>query len=529
MKKVIVVGAGPGGLATSMLLAKAGVDVTILEKQGFVGGRTSTHGDGGYKFDLGPTFFLYPQVLNSIFKSVGRDLETEVEMKRLDPQYQLLFGGGGSIRATPNIEDMVKQVAKISPTDAAQFPRFINENRDKLKQFKFCLEEPFHGLKDILRWPVIRLFPTLRPWLSLDQELSRYFTDPRIRLAFSFQSKYLGMSPFQCPSLFSILSFLEYEHGVWHPMGGCGAVSQAMARVAKEMGVNIQLNQSVERIEFSGKKAKGVVVDGKEISADAVVVNGDFSKVVPQLIPNEKRGRWTDSKIEKSKFSCSTFMMYLGVDRELPDLAHHTIFMSKDYQRNLKDIENDHVLTEDPSFYIHNPCVTDPSMAPPGHSSLYVLVPVSHQHKNIDWAKETASFRARTLAQIKKVCGINLEGSIRYERMVTPNDWEHQYSIHKGATFSMAHNLGQMLHLRPQNRFASVEGVYLTGGGTHPGSGLPVIYESARISSRLLLQDLGLPWDHCRAPGPAEDLSFAGQKDNGSTKPSNRKMATSGI
>lgn len=535
MKKVIVVGAGPGGLATSMLLAKAGVKVTILEKQGFVGGRTSTHGEGGYKFDLGPTFFLYPQVLKSIFKAVGRNLETEVEMKRLDPQYQLLFGDGGSIRATPNIEEMVRQVAKISPTDAAQFPRFLTENRDKLKQFKFCLEEPFRGLKDILRWPVMRLLPTLRPWLSLDQELARYFTDPRIRLAFSFQSKYLGMSPFQCPSLFSILSFLEYEHGVWHPMGGCGSVSQAMARVATDMGVDIRLNQTVERISFSGKKATGVVVDGKELKADAVVVNGDFSKVVPQLIPNEKRGRWTDTKIEKSKFSCSTFMMYLGVDREFPELAHHTIFMSKDYQRNLKDIENDHVLTEDPSFYIHNPCVTDPSMAPRGHSSLYVLVPVSHQHKNINWATETPAFRARTLDQIKKVFGIDLEGSIRHERLVTPNDWEHQYSIYRGATFSMAHNLGQMLHLRPQNRFASVDGVYLTGGGTHPGSGLPVIYESARISSRMLLQDLGLPWNHCRVPGPEEDLLQSSGMEQASgmeqdhSQSNNRKMATSGI
>lgn len=517
MKKVVIVGAGPGGLASAMLLAKAGLEVTVLEKQGYVGGRTTTHGDSSYKFDLGPTFFLYPRVLKSIFRAVDRDFDAEVPMKLLDPQYHLLFGGECGILATPDVEEMQKQIAAINPNDAKEFPRFLTENRAKLAAFRPCLENPFAGIKDILTWKMMKLLPKLRPWLSLDQELARYFGDPRIRLAFSFQSKYLGMSPFQCPSLFSILSFLEYEHGVWHPMGGCGAVSRAMARVATDLGANIHLNHPVERIEVKGRRAVGVHAGGRYHPADAVVVNGDFSKCIPQLVDNKLRKKWSDKTIASKRFSCSTFMLYLGVEGTFPNLQHHTIYMAKDYKRNLRDIETDHVLSEDPSFYIQNPSITDPSLAPPGHSALYVLVPVSHQHANIDWNQEKTGFRAKTLEQLRKALGVDLTDKIRYEKMITPDDWESQHTVYRGATFSMAHNLTQMLFKRPQNRYEDLDAVYLTGGGTHPGSGLPVIYESARISSRLLLQDLGLPWEHCDVsreddvPRSAARIRFANQ------------------
>ena len=182
-------------------------------------------GGGGFRFDLGPTFFLYPRVLESIFAAVGRKLHDEVELVRLDPQYQLIFGAGGELKATPDIARMEEAIAALSPHDAGQFPRFLAENRVKMDRFRPILESPFHGWRDLLVARMLKMLPNLRPWLSLDGELRRYFHDPRVRLAMTFQSKYLGMSPFQCPSLFSILSFLEYEYGVFHPIGGCGAVT----------------------------------------------------------------------------------------------------------------------------------------------------------------------------------------------------------------------------------------------------------------------------------------------------------------
>ncbi len=499
MARVVVVGAGPGGLATAMLLARAGLDVTVLERQPHVGGRTSSHGGSGFTFDLGPTFFLYPRVISEIFRACGRDLSTEVDMRRLDPQYHLVFGGGGSMKATPDVPRMIEEIRRVSPADAGAFQRFLDDNRHKMECFRPVLEKSFQSIRDVLTWPMMRLLPMLRPWLSLEQELGRYFTDPRVRLAFSFQSKYLGMSPFNCPSLFSILSFLEYEHGVFHPMGGCGAVSTAMAKAAREMGVDIRLGEEVDKLEFKGRKIIAAHTRGGRHECDRMVVNADFAHAMTKLVPDHLRSNWNDQKIKTRRYSCSTFMLYLGVEWNFPDIEHHTMYMSKDYEGNLRDIETTHTLSNDPSFYLHNPSRIDPSLAPPGHSSLYVLVPVTHQHDNVDWSVEGPRYREKVLDQIRTLGLPDLRPLIRHERMITPADWENEQFIYRGATFNLAHNLGQMLHLRPRNRFDDLQGVYLTGGGTHPGSGLPVIYESARISSRLLLQDLGLPYDHCVA------------------------------
>lgn len=491
-RRVVVVGAGPGGLASALLLADAGLDVHVVDRLPRVGGRCSAIEAQGFRFDLGPTFFLYPHVLERIFNTIGRDLHAEIPMVRLDPQYRIAFGTGGQLDCTPNLERMKAEIAKICPGDANNLERFLNENRTKLDGFRPILERPFHGWRDLLSWDLVKLLPMLRPWRSVDSELRRYFTDDRIRLAFSFQSKYLGMSPFNCPSLFSILSFLEYEFGVWHPIGGCSAVSDTMARIAREMGVNFSLGSEVREVLFEGRRAVGVRTDDGEFRADAVVINADFAHAMRNLVPDHLRKRWTNKKIESKKFSCSTFMMYLGIDGACEDLPHHTVFTSADYAGNLKDIEERHVLSEDPSIYVQNACITDPSLAPKGMSTLYILAPVSNRHPNIDWKTEAARFREIVLKRVAKLGVRDLERRIRFEKIVTPADWEHRYAVHRGATFNLAHTLRQMLHLRPRNRFEDVNGMYLVGGGTHPGSGLPVIYESARISSRLLIDDLGV-------------------------------------
>jgi len=498
---VVIVGAGPGGLASAILLASAGLRVTLLERMERVGGRTSALTGGGFRFDTGPTFFLYPRVLEEIFAAAGHDLRDEVDLVRLDPQYRLMFGGGGQIDATPDLDEMQRQVATIAPRDAASVGRFLADNRHKLEAFRPILESPFLGWRDTLSTKLLALLPTVRPWLSLDRELKRYFADPRVRLAFSFQSKYLGMSPFRCPSLFSILSFLEYEYGVYHPIGGCAAVMEAMARVARDLGVDIRLDEPVTGFELDGRRVTAARTARGRYPAAATVINADFARAMERLVPDGLRRRWSDRKLEKKSYSCSTFMMYLGIEGQYDDVPHHNIYISDDYERNLDDIEKRHVLSDDPSFYVQNASVTDPTLAPRGHSTLYVLHPVTHQHPNVDWRRERESYRAKTLAHLERVGIEDVERRIRWEQVITPDDWARDYQIYRGATFNLSHSFDQMLHLRPRNRFEELDGVYLVGGGTHPGSGLPVIFESARISSRLLLDEAGIaaPWPVARA------------------------------
>jgi phytoene desaturase len=478
-----------------MLLAARGARVSIYEKDGVVGGRSRRlETPEGYRFDLGPTFFLYPRILEEIFAEAGATLSDHVRMKRLDPQYRLIFGGGAGpvVDATPDPVRMAEAIAAIDPRDAAALPGFLADNRRRLEIFRPILERGFASAADLLAPPVLRALPHLRPHLSLDDELKRHFRDPRTRLLFSFQSKYLGMSPFRCPGLFSILSFLEYEHGVFHPEGGCNAVAEAMATVAQQTGARLHLGAPVEKILFEGRRANGVVVGGETIAADAVVMNADLAHALPRLVPEALRPRWNNRKIEQARYSCSTVMLYLGVEGRFPHLAHHTILLAEQYRRGLEQIGLGEI-PDEPSLYIHNPVVNDPTMAPPGHSALYLLVPVGNLRDGaVDWQAERPRLRALALAQLVALGIPDIEQRIRHERMVTPLDWQEDFSVGYGATFNLAHDLGQILHRRPGNRFGDTEHLYLVGGGTHPGSGLPVIYEGARISANLLARDLGL-------------------------------------
>jgi phytoene desaturase len=517
-REIAIIGAGPGGLATAMLLAKAGARVTIHERLNRLGGRSGTiaanTAEGQFRFDMGPTFFLYPRVLADIFAACGYRLEDEVELIRLDPQYNLVFEDGGEIKATPDLARMMQEVAKMSPADAAALPRFMDDNRVKLAAFKPALESAFNGLRDYTKPDILRSLPLLQPHRSLDSYLGTYFKDPRIRLAFSFQSKYLGMSPFRCPSLFSILSFIEYEFGVHHPRGGTGAVMAAMARVAQSLGVQINLGDPVEEILFEGKRAVGLRTPQGQRRYDAIVVNSDFAQTMTKLVPDTIRRRWTDKRIAGKKFSCSTFMLYLGIEGRYDDLPHHTIYLSKHAKRNFAEIEQGLTPPEEPSFYVQNASVTDSTLAPPGHSTLYVLVPVGHRKAGgVDWPKEQARYRALTLERLERIGVTGLEKRIRFEKILTPTGWENDMQIYKGATFNLAHSLPQMLHMRPRNRFEDLDGVYLVGGGTHPGSGLPVIFESARITSRLLAEDLNLQPDWEPSSGiaaPSYEPALAG-------------------
>ena len=491
---VLIVGAGPGGLAAALLLAHSGLKVTILEKSDGVGGRTRLIHKDGFTYDRGPTFFHFPEVCEEIFQAIGLDAHKELGLIRLEPSYRLVFGEGGSIDATSDLELMTERVRDLcGDKNALGFQKYIRENREKLDRSRNCLNSPWTGFRNLISKRAFRVSKVLKPWRSVASDLSRIFPDKRMQLAMSFQTKYLGMSPFHAPSLFTILAYLEYEHGIFHAKGGLGTITENMARIAKDLGVEIILDSTVEEILFDGKKAIGAVTKNKKYLAKSTVINADFATAMIDLIPENKRKKWSNKKISNKSYSCSTFMLYLGVDK-LYDQPHHQIYASKDYEQNLKDVSEHRITWDDPSFYVQNACITDPSMAPEGKSTLYVLVPVPNTLVSLEWETHKQKFRDLIVNQMEKLGFENLEEHIVSETIFTPEQWSNS-DIYRGAVFNLGHSLNQMLWKRPQNRFEKFENLYLVGGGTHPGSGLPTILESGRISSKLICADMGLDPD----------------------------------
>ncbi|UCG36078.1 MAG: phytoene desaturase, partial [Candidatus Bathyarchaeota archaeon] len=296
----------------------------------------------------------------------------------------------------------------------------------------------------------------------------------------------LGMSPWECPAAFTMIPFVEHEFGIYHVMGGLNQLSQAMTKVVEEEGGTVRTNAKVKKLTISGRKVTGIELqDGEIRSFDQVVVNADFGHAFTNLVEPRKLRKYSQENIAKKRYSCSTFMLYLGLRKQY-EAPHHNIIFAKDYRSNIGDISLGR-LSDDFSFYVQNACVTDKTLAPRGKSTVYILVPVPNNFSGIDWDKEKADYRLRVIDAIENRTPMrDISKQIEIEKIVTPEDWENNYCIYKGATFNLAHNIRQMLYFRPHNKFEELENCYLVGGGTHPGSGLPTIYLSSMISAGLI-------------------------------------------
>lgn len=474
-----------------MLLAARGFKVTVLEKNPCVGGRNAAIVRNGYKFDTGPTFLMMKFILDEVFEEAGRHTDDYLQCVKLEPMYRLQFE---DVRLEPTTarEAMLQQLDEHFPGNRRGYDKFMAVEKRRFRLMYPCLQKDYASLGQYFTRDLVKALPNLSLGRSLIDVLGDYFRGDKLKLAFTFQSKYLGMSAWDCPGAFAILPYVEHAFGVYHVKGGLSEISQAMARVCGELGVSVRLGTPVKRLVLEGRRVRGVeLASGENILAEETVLNADFGYAMKNLVPLGKLKKYSPERVDAREYSCSTFMLYLGLDK-IYDLPHHTIFFASDYRKNIREIFQDKVLSEDLSFYVRNASVTDPALAPPGHSAVYVLVPVPNRTAPIDWGREKQRFRDGVIAAIEtRCCMTDLRKHIREEIVFTPQTWQDM-NIQFGATFNLAHSLGQMLYFRPHNKFEELDSCYLVGGGTHPGSGLPTIYESGRIAANLISRRYGV-------------------------------------
>ncbi len=492
-RSIAIVGAGPGGLSAAMLLAQRGFRVQVFEKQDVVGGRNAEVRLGDYRFDLGPTFLMMKFLLDELFAEGGRRSSDYLQFRKLDPMYALSFSDKTMlVRSDP--EAMKSEIERHFPGEGANLDRFLARESRRFEKLYPCLQKPYGTLASMISPTLLATVPYIAAGRSLYSVLGDYFRSEELRLAFTFQSKYLGMSPWDCPGLFTMIPYTEHAHGVYHVMGGLSRITQALAEVSREDGAEIHTSAPVARVLVDGGRAKGVkLASGEKFYCDDVILNADFGHAMATLFEPASLGKYQPAKLRKRKFSCSTFMMYLGLDRTY-DAEHHTIVFARDYKKNIEAITQGGQSLDEISVYIRNSCRTDPSGAPSGHSALYILVPVANNRSGIDWQEQKQEMRERVLRVLRERTPFgDVEPHIQRELILTPEDWENKYSVFLGSTFNMAHSWDQMLYMRPHNQFEMFENCYLVGGGTHPGSGLPTIFESARISANLICRKYEVP------------------------------------
>lgn len=498
-KKILIVGAGPGGLTSAMILAHRGFDVTVFEKENTVGGRSAPIRLNGYTFDTGPTFLMMSFILKEMFAEAGKKLEDYLTLKRIEPLYRLKFKDY-EVHPSGDPARMKAQIASLFPGNEGGYEKFIKKETRRFEKLFPCLQKSYSSPLDYLSSRFINAIPYFSIFSTMFEKLGDYFSADDLKLAFTFQAKYLGMSPWECPAAFTMVPLIEHKYGIYHVIGGLNAISLAMEKAAVEEGAVIQKAAKVKRILTRDRTAQGVELESGEVyTGDAVILNADFAYGVTRLFDDGIIRKYTRKKLDRMNFSCSIFMLYLGVDK-VYDIPHHNIFFADDYRANVDAIFKGKNLCSDTSFYIQNASVIDPTLAPKGKSALYVLVPVANNRSGINWEKEKESWKNHILDLVEQRTELNdIRQHIEAEKVITPRDWEDSYNVFLGATFNLGHNLSQMLYRRPRNRFEELGNLYLTGGGTHPGSGLPTIYESARISANLICDSFGIPYT---PPGP---------------------------
>lgn len=491
-KNVAVIGSGFGGLASAIRLQAQGFQVTLFEKRDLPGGRAYVYRENGFTFDAGPTVITAPETLIELFQVAGRKIEDFVELLPVTPFYKLFWEDGQTFDYTGDLQKTLEQIRRISKDDENGYLQFLNYTKDVYQEgYVKLAAEPFLNW-----WSMLRVAPQLaklRADRSVYQIVSKYVKNEHLRQAFSFHSLLVGGNPFATSSIYTLIHYLEREGGVYFPKGGTGALVQALVRLFQELGGKLQLNSEVEEILTQNGTVVGLKEKGKVHRFEFVVSNGDVVHTYKHLLRHEELAKSTAAKVEKMRHSMSLFLIYFGTNKTYPNIAHHNVIFGPRFKGLLKDIFNYGNLAEDFSLYLHAPTKTDSDLAPPGHEGFYVLSPVSHLGKmDIDWKVEGPRYAERILNYLEARYLPGLKASLVIQKIFTPEDFKTELNAHWGSAFSLEPVLHQSAYFRTHNRDDKLKGLYFVGAGTHPGAGLPGVLSSAKATSKVIFQDLGL-------------------------------------
>jgi phytoene desaturase len=482
----VVIGSGLGGLAAGVRLGARGFRVSVFEKLESPGGRALQFTQDGFTFDAGPTIITAPFLLEELWTLAGRKLSDDIEIKSLDPFYAIRFNDGSVWTCSADPERMRAEVMKISPSDLQGYENFMRESEAIYKTgFEELGHVPFGSIADMAK--IVPDLVRLGAWRSVYGHVAKHIRNEKLRMALSFHPLFIGGNPFRATAVYSLIAFLERRFGVHCAIGGTGAVVRGLVKLIEGQGGAVTCNAAVEEILVENGQTQGVkLADGRTIRADIVVSNADSAETYRKLINGAPRRRWTDAKLKRARYSMSLFVWYFGTKRQFPNVRHHTIVMGPRYRELIDDIFERKLLADDMSLYLHRPTASDPSLAPPGCDSFYVLSPVPNQDSGIDWVKEAPLYRARIAKRLSETELPGFEADIVTERLMTPIDFEQRLSSYKGAAFGLEPVLTQSAWFRPHNRSEEVRNLFLVGAGTHPGAGLPGVISSARILDRVV-------------------------------------------
>ncbi len=486
MSRIAVIGSGFGGMAAALRLRAQGHEVTILEKLDKPGGRAYVFEQDGFRFDAGPTVITAPWLIHELFELFGKNSRDYVEIVPVHPFYRIYFHDGSFFEYNNEPGFIEENIRKFNPADVDGYRAFMKSTKPIFeKGFVELADKPFLTIGSMLK--VLPDLVKLGSHRSVYSYVSKFISDPRLRMVFTFHPLLVGGNPFHTTSIYSMIHYLEKEWGVHYAMGGTGQVISSFARLFEEEGGTLRLNAEVDRIEVRNRRASGVhLKDGEFIEADAVVSNADVAYTYLRMIDSKQRRKYTDKKIAGMRYSMSLFVMYFGTTKQYPDIAHHDIILSHRYKELLEDIFTNKILADDFSLYLHRPTATDPSMAPEGCDAFYALAPVPHNASGIDWKTEGPLFRDRILRFLEERYLPDLTKHLATIRIFTPDDFQHRLNSYLGSAFSVEPILTQSAWFRPHNVSEDVDNLYFTGAGTHPGAGLPGVLSSAKIVERLV-------------------------------------------